>query len=121
METMKTLSVRLPRIITQTPLRIYAVSITSALIWCYVLGIIDNESDSTQTFLVRHFDLYGFLWYGVPVAVCILWLVGSAARRGHNLNKALLWTIPLGCVAGTAIALIVFAIVFGFMKLTGIA
>ena len=100
----------------------YAVAIPISLAWCLILGIIDNEADIGRPFLERYLDPLMWLWYGLPVLLAILWLMGIAIRYNHGLGLGMLWAIPAGCLFGTAIALGIFFVIFGFMRLmTGFA
>jgi hypothetical protein len=107
--------------LVNVPMSFYILALPVSLAWCLVLGIIDNEADMSRPFLERYLDPLMWLWYGLSVYVSILWLASIAKRRGQNFGQTLAWTIPLGCVLGTVIGLVAFALVFGFMKLTKLA
>jgi hypothetical protein len=103
------------------PVLVYAASILSAVAWCVLLGIIDNETPDTATLLQRYLDPMALLWYGLPVGLCILCFTIAVQERGYRPVQALKWSIPLGCLCGTVFALLVFGILYGWMKLTGTA
>jgi hypothetical protein len=107
--------------LVNVPMSFYILALPLSLAWCLVLGVIDNESDASRPFLERYLDPLMWLWYGLPVYGSILWLASIAQRRGHSCWQTVVWTVPLGCILGTIIGLVAFAIVFGFMKLTKLA
>ena len=107
--------------LANAPMSFYFLALPVSLALCLVLGIIDNEADLGRPFLERYLDPLMWLWYGLPVYISILWLASIAKRRRHHFWQTLAWTIPLGCLLGTVIGLVAFALVFGFMKLTKLA
>ncbi|MCU0426528.1 MAG: hypothetical protein MUF71_12975 [Candidatus Kapabacteria bacterium] len=103
------------------PAWFFAIALPLSLAWCLVLGIIDNEADQSKPFFERYANPLMWLWYGLPTFVSMLWLMSVAMKQKHSVMLGALWSIPLGCLLGTVIALPAFAVVFGFMRLTGLA
>ncbi|TAE32087.1 MAG: hypothetical protein EAZ92_02045 [Candidatus Kapaibacterium sp.] len=86
-----------------------AVLAFTAVCWCGILGIIDNEGDSSLGFFQCYFDPIGSFLYGVPVLMSGLWLVARLERRGYSQRRALRWAVPLSCLLGTVFALVLIA------------
>jgi hypothetical protein len=104
--------------LAQFPFPMYAASILSAVVWCMVLSMIDNEAPKTAVFFEKYLPAMSLL-YGIPIAACILCFTIAVQERGYRPVQTLKWSIPLGCLCGTVFALLVFGILYGWMKLTG--
>lgn len=107
--------------ILRLPFAVYIASLLASVVWCIILGIIDNEAPTTATFIERYLDLMAWLWYGLPVTICILWLTVVIRRRGYRPLSALRWSIPLGCLCGTLLGLVIIGTIYGWIRLTNFA
>jgi hypothetical protein len=106
--------------LTQLPFVVYAASILSAVVWCMVLSMIDNEAPETVTFFEKYLPAMSLL-YGIPIAACIVCFTIAIQQRGYRSVQTLKWSIPLGCLCGTVFTLLVIGTFYGWMKLTGTA
>jgi hypothetical protein len=104
----------------QLPFVVYASSILSAVVWCMVLSMFDREAPATAIFFEKYLPAV-FLLYGLPVVACILWFTIAVQERGYRSVQALKWSIPLGCLCGTVFTLLVFGVLYGWVKLTSAA
>lgn len=105
-------TLRSPRL----PFFVYAASMFAAVVWCFLLSMLDNEVPSTSDNHFARYEIAFFLMYGVPVMACILWFTRAVQKRGYTPHKALLWSIPLGCLCGTVFVLLAIGVMVVWMK-----
>jgi hypothetical protein len=103
METMKRF---INKSIARFPVCVYVVVVAASVLWCGIIGLMDNEASTPRGFIERYFQPLMLLWYGVPVALTALVLIQVLSKRGYTPQKALYWAVPLSCVVGTAVGLL---------------
>lgn len=108
---MSATTLRLPRL----PFFVYAASMFAAVVWCFLLSMLDNEAPTTTAFFERYMPAM-FLMYGIPIMISILWFTRAVQKRGYTPHKVLLWSIPLGCLCGTVFVLLAIGVMVVWMK-----
>jgi hypothetical protein len=95
------------------PLSVYTASILAAVAWRFILSLVDNEAEAltTESFMRRYIPAI-FVMYGIPIVTTILWLTRAVQKRGYSTRKALLWSIPLGCLCGTVFVLLAIGVYY---------
>jgi hypothetical protein len=84
------------------PFPVHGIIVLTSVLWCGILGIIDNETESTVEWFARYFQPLTLLMYGVPVSVFTLWIMLTLVDyRGYTPYRALAWALLLGCILGT--------------------